>query len=180
MASGDTDLAAALLSEAPTKTPHSSYKQKRVRQLLDAYLEHGTRIAPAGTLAYTLYTFVPNPGRSLTNSWQEVEREWISLKLALQELDKVGILCSFLGLETHAPNTKKGKGDRPAKKARSGRAGESPPSDDPEEGEDLELDVPDDPARPPGPSRLPRMARPLSACTRRRSSPTSTRSWSTI
>ena len=150
MASGDTDLAAALLSEAPTKTPHSSYKQKRVRQLLDAYLEHGTRIAPAGTLAYTLYTFVPNPGRSLTNSWQEVEREWISLKLALQELDKVGILCSFLGLETHAPNTKKGKGDRPAKKARSGRAGESPPSDDPEEGEDLELDVPDDPARPPG------------------------------
>jgi hypothetical protein len=148
MASGDTDLAAQLLAEAPVKTPHSSYKQKRVRQLLDAYLEHGTRIAPAGTLAYTLYTVVPNPGRSLTRSWQEVEREWIILKLALETLGEVGVVCSFLGLETHSPESKKGKGKPAAKKARGTAPGSTEGED--EEGEDLEQEGRDTPA-PPAP-----------------------------
>lgn len=149
MASGDTDLVKALLAEAPVKTAHAAYKNKRVRQLLDAYLEHGTRLAPAGTLAYTLYTFVPNPGRSLTTSWTEVEREWIALKLALESLGTVGVLCAFLGLETHPPETKKGKKkpDGPAAKKRRGG------DPNPEEEEDLEqedLDVPAPP--PPGPA----------------------------
>lgn len=152
MDSGDTDLVKALLAEAPVKTPHSAYKQKRVRQLLDAYLEFGTRIAPGGTLAYTLYTFVPNPGRSLTKSWEEVEREWITLKVALEGLGTVGILCSFLGLETHPPHTKKGKKDaRPGKKPRGGAPDAI--EEDLEADEDLEQDDPDIPAPPvPPPS----------------------------
>jgi hypothetical protein len=149
MAGGDTELVKQLLAEAPVKTPHSSYKNKRVRQLLDSYLEHGTRIAPAGTLGYTLYTILPNPGRDLTSSWQEVEREWITIKLALQSLGEVGVLCSFLNVETHPPHTKKGKKKRPA------TAGDPSPEGE----EDLEQD---DPAPPvPGPGNAATAEAPL-------------------
>lgn len=121
------------------KTPHSTYKQKRVRQLLDSYLEHGTTIAPAGTLAYTLYTILPNPGRDLTRSWQEVEREWIMLKLAMEKMGEVGVLCSFLNVETHPPATKKGQKKRQAPGAAA-----------PGEEEDLEQDDPAPPAQAAG------------------------------
>ena len=156
MASGDTDLVKALLAEAPVKTPHTKYKQKRVRQLLDAYLEYGTRIAPTGTLGFSLYTFLPNPGRNLKNSWQEAEREWISLKLALQDLSRVGVLCAFLGLETHSPEKHRSKakdGKAPApKRRRAGAPGST--EEDLEEGEDLELEDLDTPA-PPAPHGAP-------------------------
>lgn len=138
MADGATDLVKQLLQEAGVKTPHSTYKNKRVRQLLDAYLEHGTRLAPAGTLGYTLYTVLPNPGRDLMSSWREVEREWIILKLCLERLGDAGVLCSFLNIETHPPSTKKGKKKRAA-------AGD--PS--PEEDVDLEQDGPADPVPHP-------------------------------
>lgn len=145
MASGDTDLVKQLLAEAPTKTPHVTYKNKRVRQVLDSYLEYGTVLAPARTLGYTLYTVIPNPGRSLRSSWQEVEREWISVKLALESLGEVGVLCSFLGLEVHSAYGKKGK----EKGKRKGAPSDTDPSN--EEDDDLEQD---DPAPPvPGQAR---------------------------
>lgn len=105
MASGE--LVEQILAEAGVRNAKSEYTNKRVRQLLDSYLEHGTRIAPEGTLAYTLYTIVPNPGRSLMSSWEEAEREMISLKVALESCGDCGVVAAFLNIETHPPFSKK-------------------------------------------------------------------------
>lgn len=115
MASGN--IVKEVLEEAPVKTPHGKYKNKRVRQLLDSYLEYGSRIAPEGMLGYTLYTVLPNPGRDLKSSWQQVEQEWISVKKALESCGEVGVLAAFLNVETHPPDTKKGKApEKPVEK----------------------------------------------------------------
>lgn len=111
-----------VLEEAPVRTPHSKYKNKRVRQLLDSYLEFGTRIAPTGLLGFTLYTVLPNPGRDLKSSWQQVEQEWISVKKALETCGDVGVLAAFLNVETHPPDTKKGKDKQKPAEKRARRA----------------------------------------------------------